>query len=191
MPSSATAAIRTLSCLMLLALLAACERTPPPDPQKITATAPEEMPVATDTPPAPTQTAAPVLLPFSTDDSRVGTEVGVRSLGLGLATSGKAGWLMFGPYIPLPAGHYQLELKGSAHEGHSGVVHVDVAQSKGAVLIAVAEIDAPALQTPPSPDGIAVLPFTLTEASHDLEIRVRVTETSNLSISGFVIRSVP
>lgn len=190
MPSSHAAPVRLLTCLSLLAVLAACERTPPPDTNPATVAIPEAAPVVSA---APAATAAPValVLPFTTDDARIGTEIGERSLGLGLSTTGKTGWLMFGPYIPLPAGNYQLALQGSVQAGHAGVVHVDVAQGKGTEVLAAAELDAPALLSPSSPDGIVVLPFTLKEASSNLEVRVRVTDTSKLSISGYVIRAVP
>lgn len=191
MASTETAPIRILTCIVLLALLSACERTPPPEKPATTATTPEEIPVATDASPAPSEAAAPVLLPFSTDDVRISTEIGERSLGRGMSTTGQEGWLLFGPYISLPAGQYQVEIRGSAYQGHAGTVHVDVAQGKGAELLAAAEIDAPALLTPPSPDGIVVLPFRLAKASSDLEIRVRVSKTSNLSVSGYLIRSIP
>lgn len=182
--------IRFSTCLLLPALLAACERTPPTDEHAATAAIPEAAVVAE---PAPAVAPAPAVLAqsFSTDDPRIGTEVGERSLGLGLGTTGKAGWLMFGPYIPLPAGNYQVALQGSAQEGHAGVVHVDVAQGKGTEVLAAADLEAPALMAPPSPDGLMVLPFTLKEASDNLEVRIRVTEASKLSISGFVIRAVP
>lgn len=191
MSSSGYALIRFTTCLVLLALLPACDRTPPPEKPVVTATTPEEIPVASEFPPPPSNVPARVLLPFSTDDVRIGTEIGERSLGLGMATTGRTGWLLFGPYIPLPAGQYQVELRGSAHEGHSGVVHVDVAQGKGTQVIAAAEIDGPALLAPLSPDGLVVLPFTLTHASSNLEIRVRVTESAKLSVLGYVIRSLP
>ncbi len=190
MPSNAAASLRFLACLALLASLPGCERTPPPEaPTTAAATTPEEIPVASEAPPAPS--ALPVLLPFSTDDARINTEIGERSLGRGIATTGKTGWLMFGPYIALPAGHYQVEIRGSAYPGHTGTVHFDVAQRKGNDLLAAAEIDAPALLTPPSADAIAVLSFTLAAPASDLEVRVRVADTANLSISGYVIRSIP
>lgn len=185
MPSSDCAPIRTLASVLLLVTLAACDRTPPED-RKASPVAPPA-PLA-DTAAAPA--SAPLSQAFTTDDVRIGTEVGERALGLGLSTTGKTGWLMFGPYIPLPAGNYQVSLQGAVQEGHAGVVHVDVAQGKGTQVLAAVDLDAPALLAPSSPDGIVVLPFTLGEASSNLEVRVRVTETSKLSISGFVIRSV-
>lgn len=185
---SDTAPTRLLSCLFLMALLAACERTPP---EEKPGSAPTAGAVASDAPPSPAPVAAPLVQAISSDDVRIGTEIGERTLGLGLATTGKTGWLMFGPYIPLPAGNYQVALQGSVQEGHAGVVHVDVAQGKGTDILAAADIDAPALLAPASPDGLVVLPFTLKQPSENLEVRVRVTETAKLSISGFVIRAVP
>jgi hypothetical protein len=191
MPSSQVAPIRILICLLLLAFLPGCERTPPEASGPASVAIPEAAPVVANPAPAASPAPAAVVLPFSTDDVRIGTEIGVRTLGLGLSTTGKTGWLMFGPYIPLPAGNYQVALQGVVHEGHAGAVHVDVAQGKGTEVLAAMEIDAPALLAPSSPDGMVVLPFTLTQDSSSLEIRIRVTETSNLSVSGYVIRSVP
>ena len=188
MPSVARPALATLTALMLLALVPGCERTPPPvDPAAPTPVA--DTPVAAAAPVAPAPAAW--VQTFSTDDARIGTEVGEHTLGLGLATTGKTGWLMFGPYIPLPAGNYQVALQGSVQEGHAGVVHVDVAQAKGVDVVAAVDLDAPALLAPSSPDGIAVLGFTLAKPSTNLEVRVRVTDASKLSISGYVIRAVP
>lgn len=194
MPSSARSPNRILAGLVLLALLAACEESPPPGKPAsgaAIATTPEEVPVAAEPAPAQASAAAPVLLAFSADDARIGTEIGERSLGRGMSTTGLEGWLVYGPYVPVPAGRYQVEFRGSAYPGHSGLVHFDVAQGKGVELLATADIDAPALLQSSSPDGIAVLPFTLAKPSTDLEVRVRVSKTSNLSISGYVIRSLP
>ena len=190
MSSIQTAPIRLLTCLVLLALLPGCARTPPSD-KASAAAPPAAAAVAADTAPSASPAPAAELLPISTDDARIGTEIGERSLGLGLSTTGKTGWLMYGPYIPLPAGNYQVALQGAVHEGHAGAVHVDVAQGKGTEVLAAVDLEAPGLLSPSSPDGIAVLPFTLKQASSDLEVRVRVTEASNLSITGYVIRSVP
>ena len=122
MSSSSAAPIRALSCLILLALVSACERTPPPEAPAATATTPEKIPVASAPAPTLAMTPASVLLPFSTDDARIATQVGKRSLGSGMASTGQEGWLIFGPYIPLPAGHYRVELQGSVYKGHAGMI---------------------------------------------------------------------
>lgn len=188
MPSANRSPIRLLACLSLLALVSACERTPPPPEAPAASTAAPDVAASADTVAAP---SAPMSQAFAADDARIGTEVGERVLGQGMSTTGKAGWLMYGPYVEWPAGNYQVELQGSVQAGHAGVVHVDVAQSKGNEVLASVELDAPALLAPASPDGIIVLPFALKQTSHDLEVRVRVADASKLSISGYVIRTVP
>ena len=140
-----SALIRIPACLLLLALLPACDRTPPPALEPAPAAAPEVSGASPAATPAP---AAPFLESISSDDARLGTEVGERRLGLGLTTTGKTGWLMFGPYIPLPAGKYEVTLQGLAQDGHAGVVHFDVVQGKGTEAIAAVELDAPALLAP-------------------------------------------
>jgi len=89
MSSSHAAPIRILSCLLLLALLPGCERTPPEASGPASVAIPEAAPVVAN--PAPTATPVPttVVLPFSTDDVRIGTEIGVRTLGLGLSTTAR------------------------------------------------------------------------------------------------------
>lgn len=131
--------------------------------------------------PAPTQSFAP--LHFSTESPAIGTEVGIRSLGVGTTTSGKAGWLLFGPYAALPAGNYQVAVQGVTLPGHAGSIYCDVAAGKGARIIVTLELDPDALAAARSPDGMIVLPFTLADAVDDLEFRIRVTEQSQLAVS--------
>jgi hypothetical protein len=128
---------------------------------------------------------APSLQPlhFSTESAAIGTEVGIRSLGVGTTTSGKAGWLVVGPYAALPAGAYQAAVQGVTLPGHAGSVYFDVAAGKGTRIISALELDPAALAAARSPDGMIVVPFTLDDAVDDLEIRIRVTERSRMSVS--------
>lgn len=166
--------------------LGACSPAPPTP-------APAPAPIIEAAPPvAPPITApAPVRLRYSTDDPSIGSEVGLRTLGLGTSTTGKAGWLVYGPYVPLAAGNYEAVLEGIVDPGHAGVVYVDVAHAKGEKIVAAVDVDASALLAAPGADGLLVLPFTLAESVTDLEVRVRVTEASNLSVAAYQIRSVP
>lgn len=192
--------VRIATALALLALLPGCERTPPPSPPATSAMPASDAAVneqATDaTATSATASNASASTPtqehsISTDDVRIGTEVGERVLGRGLSSTGRAGWLMFGPYVALPAGNYQVALQGAVHEGHAGVVYLDVARGKGTEVLAAVNLEEAVLRTPPSPDGIAVLGFTLEQPATDLEVRIRVVEASKLSVSRIVIRAVP
>ena len=159
-------------------------------------------PAASEAPPATATAAAPaagasaaaggsLVLHYSTDEPTIGSEVGERRLGAGTSTSGRAGWLLFGPYVALPAGRYRVELQGYAEADNAGAVHVDLARDKGATVVAAMELDAAQLADAASEDGWIVLPFTLAEPASDIEVRLRVADTSRLSVSGYVIRALP
>lgn len=152
--------------------------------------APTPMPPATGASPATVARPA-VLLSYSIDDGAIGTEVGARLPGAGMATSGKEGWLMFGPYVPLPAGRYRVAIHGLVEAGHAGTVHVDVARDKGGQLIAAAEIEPDALVAAQSSGALVDLPFVLEQDVSDLEVRIRVTDQARLSIASYQIQSVP
>lgn len=187
-PDSGKQSTRTLALAWLIASgLAACSNDSAP--------AAPALGTGADTmaPAAPPVAAArqPVQLSFSTGSSAIGSEVGKRTLGAGMSTTGKAGWLVFGPYIPMEPGSYEAILVGFVQPDHSGSVHVDVAAEKGNRVIAALELDAAALLAGQSPDAMVVLPFTLESPVKDLEVRVRVDENSRLAVSEFQIRSTP
>jgi hypothetical protein len=189
------AARRLLLSLSLPALLAACsEQAVPPAPAPAAATAPAPSTAVAPTA-GPAVAVAPaggsLVLHYSTDEATIGSEVGERRLGAGTSTTGRAGWLLFGPYAALPAGRYRVELQGFAEPDNAGTVHVDVARDKGATVVAAVELDAAQLADAASEDGWVVLPFTLAGPATDIEVRVRVVEASRLSVSGYVIRAVP
>lgn len=185
---------RALLALGLPALLVACsEQAAPPAPAPApaapaTVAAPAPA-VATDAAPSPA--GGTLVLHYSTDEPTIGSEVGERRLGAGTTTTGKAGWLLFGPYAALPAGRYRVEIQGFAEPEHAGTVYVDVARDKGATVVAAVELDAARLAEAASEDGWIVLPFTLAGPAADIEVRVRVGDASRLSVSGYVIRAVP
>ena len=181
-PSVIAASIRGPLILALALSLAACdERTPAPAAAPVTAPAVAPAPAAD----APAEATAEPIRPlhFSTESPAIGTEVGTRSLGVGTTTSGKAGWLLFGPYAALPAGSYQAAVQGVTLPGHAGSIYVDVAVGKGTRIIAALDLDPAALAAARSPDGMVVLPFTLVDPVDDLELRIRVTEQSQLAVS--------
>jgi hypothetical protein len=143
-------------------------------------------------PPAVVPAAAPApSLRVAVDDPRVGTEVGVRTPGMGLGTSGKPGWLLFGGYSALPAGRYELAVQGFAQPGHAGLLYVDVAAGKGTQIIAAADVAPDALDAAALSGALVLLPFELDAARDDVEVRVRVTAASKVSVSGFEIRPRP
>jgi hypothetical protein len=212
-PASApaqTGRVRVASAAFcMLVVLGACAPATPDASAPPVATA-EQSPAAA----APADTAAPaaaavapaavpdaasaaapdaVTLPvhFSVDDPRLGTQVGVRTPGMGLSTSGRAGFLVFGGYTPLPAGRYEAVLQGSAQPGHAGTLYADVAAGKGTEVITSLEVAPAALDAAALSGALAVVPFDLASPRTDIEVRLRVTPESKVTVAGFEIRARP
>ena len=170
--------------LVLASLAAACSREPAP------AALPAPQPVESVDAPAPNAAPAVLHMEFAADNGAIGTEIGERQPGLGLASRGKAGWLIFGPYVPMPPGRFEVRIAGTVLPGHAGNVHVDVAHSKGEVLVAALELDPAALLAGASGDSLVRLPFEIQRAVTDLEVRVRVDDTGRLAIASYQIDAV-
>ncbi|MEK6420540.1 MAG: glycosyltransferase [Burkholderia gladioli] len=114
---------------------------------------------------------------FTGSDPRMRTHVGVRT-DQSMDTTSTAGFLMFGPYLALPAGTYAVRIVGSMGERGASGTAVDIAVNGGATVLAEGTLDTTA------PEGLlAVLPLDLESACTDLEVRVKVTEACDLSIS--------
>lgn len=114
---------------------------------------------------------------FWGSDSRLGTQVGRRT-GRDIQTTAKAGYLIFGPYIALVEGQYQVLIRGSvATNGVAGAI-MDVVVSKGALILAKSALGEP------DEDGTLVSLSISLDAPHtDLEVRVWVCESSDLLVS--------
>ena len=115
---------------------------------------------------------------------RMQTQVGYP-MGRGLATTGKEGALLYGPYISLPAGSYVATVLGEGF-GRQGLdeAYWDVTWSKGAVA------------TPPLPlnrsrggksGELGNVRFDLTSFADEVEVRLFVGAKSNLRVDGIKI----
>lgn len=106
------------------------------------------------------------------------SKVGVLADGR-LLTTGKTGFLHFGPYVALAAGHYALVVRGSGKAGESA--WVDVASSKGSVKHGKFSL------TPKVPsDGVlAEGHVELEKGVKDVEIRVYVGAEDEISLEGY------
>jgi hypothetical protein len=112
---------------------------------------------------------------FGTDE-RLGSGVGSQS-GLQLLTTGKAGWLVYGPYLALPAGHYLIQVIGTLTRPGDPAAYAEVATSVGTVIHASSTVRM-------SEDGIiAKFELELAIAVTDLEIRVWVAADSEICVS--------
>jgi hypothetical protein len=111
-------------------------------------------------------------------DARLGSVVG-RVGAAGIVADGRAGYLLFGPYLAVPPGTYRLRLQGV--DAPAGAM-VDVAARAGAfALVAPAPLRVG--------DGVlADLSFDVPEPGvGDLEVRVQVPAGARLRIAGYTI----
>jgi hypothetical protein len=122
---------------------------------------------------------------FQGADSRLYTAVG-RRIGHEIACTGQAGHLIYGPYMPLAAGHYRLVVRGTLGEGGLGGARLDVTTDKGERVIAESVLVAPGVE-----GCFAILPISLAAACTDLEVRVWVGAETDLRISMIEIDACP
>lgn len=110
-------------------------------------------------------------------DSRLGTQVGKRT-GCDIVCTGQAGYLLFGPYIPLAAGQYRVVIHGAIGENGAAGARMDVAVDKGNRILGestLGELDQ---------NGLLIdMPIMLNSPCTDLEVRVWVSGNTDLCIS--------
>ncbi len=113
-------------------------------------------------------------LRFRGDDKILRTTIGKREEG-SIWSTGQEGHLIFGPYIPLDQGLYQIRIYGALA---SGGAFVDIAVDKSCRVLEKRELH------PSASDAIlASFPITLNTPCADLEIRVMVSAQTDLRIS--------
>lgn len=118
-------------------------------------------------------------------DARIGSQVGQRDPLRGLVADGRAGFLVFGPYLALEPGAYQVEIWGRQPMTAGNAARLDVASGKG--LRVLASTDAQ-WQEKPGAALLGTLEFDIAEPGvADLEVRVAVGEESRAEVSHFTL----
>ena len=114
-------------------------------------------------------------------DPRFHSQVGRRTHE-GVQSQGSAGYLLYGPYIEVPAGNYELSLYGRA--GTQGVdgATVDVCAARGEQVLAKAPLQSDGLGIGQDTE-LARLAFRTERATTDLETRVWTSEASSLTVT--------
>lgn len=114
---------------------------------------------------------------FWGSDRRLSTKVGKR-IGREIVSTGLAGHLIYGPYIPLAAGRYRVLMRGTW--GIAGAIgaHMDVAVDKGNVILGES-----ALHMADSEGYLVSLPISLLAPCTDLEVRVEVSKETELRVA--------
>lgn len=114
---------------------------------------------------------------FWGSDSRLGSQVG-KHVGRNIETTGQEGYLIFGPYMPLIAGHYQVVIRGALGKNGAARARMDVVVDKGALVVAES-----ALHKSDKDGCLVSLQISLDAPCIDFEVRVWVEATSDVTIS--------
>jgi hypothetical protein len=122
---------------------------------------------------------------FPANDPRLQHQVG-RMERRELVSDGRSGFLVYGPYASLPADGYRLRVPGRWQSAAGQPAWLDVVTSQGRVRTVHLELTAGGS----AGDGLLVdIGFTLESDATDLEIRLWVSDESQLCISGFELLS--
>lgn len=125
----------------------------------------------------PWQTKHDATWRFWGNDIRLNSEVGHRH-GQVMSTTGKAGFLIFGPFIELAKGRYKVVLCGAIGKNGAAGAHMDVVVKQGSVILGQSILDE-------SDQGgrILAMVISLDKPCTDLEVRILVNDDSELQVS--------
>jgi capsular polysaccharide transport system ATP-binding protein len=114
---------------------------------------------------------------FFANDSRLYTSVGKRTA-QEVVSTGQMGCLIYGPYIPLDAGQYQVRIYGALGENCSGAERVEVVTDKGNHILYESSLNRL------NGDGCLLsLSLKLDAPCTDLEVRIWVEDHSQVMFS--------
>jgi len=118
---------------------------------------------------------------FPASDPRIQTQTGQKMPNKTIVATGVAGFLMYGPYLNLPAGRYVAKTRlGITADGVlRGSCRYEAAYNGGQTIPTMMTIDLDQIdrQAP-----VIALDFTLPEEQHDLEIRLWCNQSTALAI---------
>lgn len=114
-------------------------------------------------------------------DPRFQSQVGRRNHD-GMQSQGAAGFLLYGPYIEVPAGSYELSLYGRAGTQDVGGSAIDVCVARGERVLARAPLQVNGSHVAGEAE-LARLAFTNEQTVKDLEIRVWTGEDASLTVT--------
>ncbi len=117
--------------------------------------------------------------------SHIPSQVGTHT-GTGMKTDGRPGYLMFGPYQPMKAGEYNLQVTGKMYFGGDSVI-VDVIDHKADKIYA--RFKGIGAQNILPTNVLLEKRVILDEDVDALEVRVRVDKDADLFIDGYTLRA--
>ena len=120
-------------------------------------------------------------------DSRLLTHCGVKS-GHRIATAGRDGFLVYGPYIRVPSGNYRVRVYGVRNGPGNGTVPILEAVCNGG-RHSLARCEMAASST--IADLLGRLDFAAEQPIGDLEIRIRVTNSADMAVESIDLVALP
>jgi len=122
---------------------------------------------------------------FTPGDDRLQTVVGKIDKNAGTITSAAApGMLVYGPYLPMPAGRYAVTWIGSAQA--SSAPRFDVASMETGVITSANAT----LAASPARTRLQTLAFTLSRPVKGAEFRVEVAASDALTVESIEVRPI-
>jgi glycosyltransferase involved in cell wall biosynthesis len=116
---------------------------------------------------------------------RLRTAVG-RVQGHSITTTGSPGFLLFGPYLTLPMGSYEITLEGQCLGVQGARAHVEVVVDGGHKILAKCDLDGST-----ATNEIARMRIKLDQPCRDLEVRVAVDAAFECSLDWLKVAPVP
>lgn len=161
---------------LIVVALSACQGSEPASNAQQSSSA-EQAPAGKPPEPVAGVTARSLIKNFAVDT--VNTQEGVGQIQDGVLTgTGKAGYLMFGPYVPLAAGTYKLQINGNVEDiPPEQAVTLDVASGEGTVVhgqTAVTEVG-----------ELPSFDVTLAEDVTNVEVRIAVPEGAKVTVRSY------
>jgi len=127
--------------------------------------------------------SAPMI--FAATNEKLQTEIGMMSRDGSIHTTGRTGYLVYGPYAALEPGKYRLKVKGEL-KGVDGILGtVDVAIQQGKRVITTK----PIISLTEGAIVLAEIDFELDQMATDLEFRIHVQDQATGSFSGYEVVS--
>jgi glycosyltransferase involved in cell wall biosynthesis len=137
---------------------------------------PRQIALENDQPEDPLPSANQLRLSYWATHPDLYTQVGY-AVGRSLYTRGQAGYLVYGPSAPLPAGNYVARIVGVVNE--VGSAWIDITWDKGEQQIAEQPLKVSR--------GELIIPFTITSYVSDLEIRLYVDEDTDMQLDALIV----
>lgn len=169
--------VRVVLCVALTSVIGACSQ--PSEPMGEAGQAAAQQPAA----PASTAPAVDMVSKQVVAD-QLPSIPGVGEIrGDSLVSTGKEGFLIFGPYVAVEAGTYTLAIKGSVNEVPAGSIKLDVVSNLGKTSHGERSVS--------QPGELPSFEITLPAMVNDLEVRVQVPEGARVAVSSYQLTRTP